>query len=211
MFASDVVTGALVFAFVIVAANASQLASALSQLHAGTGVTTTALFVALFTGIATPALAWRRLYHLAANYIAVGDPKPVSTPYVIDGDTIDDRATGVRYRLANIDAPETHDNARCASEHLIGMLAKQEAISLVRSARSVTVRATWRWDRFGRRVAFVLVDGEDLGHLLMRRGLAWPWRGRKARWCGFRGALAVLLQRRGDQLACARCHRRAAS
>src|SRR5262245_10996333 len=31
----------------------------------------------------------------------------ISAPWVIDGDTIDDRATRTRYRLQNIDAPET--------------------------------------------------------------------------------------------------------
>lgn len=150
----------------------------------------------------------RRLYHAAANTYFVGPPQRIAMPYVIDGDTIDDCTTGVRYRLANIDAPETGENARCFSERTLGQWAKTEAIRLVRNAQDVSVRKTWRTDRFKRRVAFVLVDGRDLGDMLMERGLAWPWRGYRARWCGRRGALSVLMRGRPNHPACFRCHKR---
>jgi hypothetical protein len=130
-------------------------------------------------------------WHLLANLFP-GKPRPLRAPWVIDGDTIDDLRIGKRYRLANIDAPETGDNARCHYERKRGAEAKRMAVLLVRSAGVVSVRETWRTDRYGRKVAYVLIDGEDLGELLVQRGLARPWRGRRRRWCGPKGGLAAI-------------------
>jgi endonuclease YncB( thermonuclease family) len=124
---------------------------------------------------------------------------------VIDGDTIQDLGTGVRYRLANIDAPETGAQARCAIERIAGECAGRVAHNMVRSAKRVEVRRTFRHDRFGRRVAFVLVDGADLGELLMARGLARPWRGRRVRWCGARGGFAQMAKNVQGAPSCRSC------
>src|SRR5262249_16563692 len=137
-------------------------------------------------------LLWRvlrRHWHDFANTHWVGAPRPIRQPWVIDGDTIDDRATGVRYRLANIDAPETGDSAKCYKEAERGQLAKWTAVRLVREANAVRVRPTLRVDRYGRRVAFVLVDNQDLGELLVQLGLAVRWEGRRKKWCGPTGGL----------------------
>jgi endonuclease YncB( thermonuclease family) len=147
----------------------------------------------------------RLIWHDLANALAETRPRPLRAPWVIDGDTIEDRAAGVRYRVANIDAPETGDNAKCFRERQRGELAKREAIRLVRRARSTEVRRTWRTDRHGRRVAFVLVDSEDLGEALMQRGLARPWRGRRERWCGPRGGLAKIAESGAMPFSCAAC------
>jgi endonuclease YncB( thermonuclease family) len=158
--------------------------------------------------ILLPVWHWRYfLWHSFANATAFEAPKPLVRPWIIDGDTIDDRAIGVRYRLANIDAPETGDNAKCYNERRRGELATGAAIRLVRAARSVTVRRTWRTDRYGRRVAFVLVDGEDLGSALVQLGLAHPWRGSRERWCGPRGGLARISRTGGQAFACQACRR----
>jgi hypothetical protein len=132
----------------------------------------------------------RYVWHMAANATAFEQPLVLARVWVIDGDTID--GDGVRYRLANIDAPETGDNARCFREDARGREATKAAIELARGAKVVSVRRTWRTDRFGRRVAFVLVDGDDLGRLLIARGLARPWRGKRERWCGANGGLAKI-------------------
>lgn len=137
--------------------------------------------------------------------IGVGDAKPLVRAFVIDGDTVDDRATGVRYRLANIDAPETGENARCASERAKGEQARALAIALVRNASNVSVRRTWRKDRYGRRIAYVLIDGRDLGEILLAEGLASPWRGWRARWCGPSGPLSKMAASRGEPFACRGC------
>jgi endonuclease YncB( thermonuclease family) len=124
---------------------------------------------------------------------------------VIDGDTITDNATGKRYRLANIDAPETGDNAKCFREHTQGEAAKWFAIRAVRASKVITVRNTFRTDRFGRRIAFVCVDGQDLGEKLVEAGFAMPWRGRRKRWCGSAGQLCQMAMARGEPFSCATC------
>ncbi len=131
------------------------------------------------------------LWHGPANWLAFEKPRPIAA-WVIDGDTIDDRRTGVRYRLANIDAPETGDNAKCFKERERGEQARAVAIRMVRAASTVSVRRTFRTDIYGRRIAFVLVDGEDLGRALMKRGLARPWVGLRRKWCGSHGGLAKI-------------------
>lgn len=147
----------------------------------------------------------RRAWHWLANATALEDPRPLTQVWVLDGDTIEDRETETRYRLANIDAPETGDNAKCSTERARGDMAKWAAVKLVRGAQRVTVRPTWRFDRYGRRVAFVLVDGVDLGEELMKRGLARPWRGRRETWCGKRGGLARIAEAGAAPFACRHC------
>jgi micrococcal nuclease len=147
----------------------------------------------------------RLIWHLTANATAFETPLVLRQPWVIDGDTVDDSATGVRYRLAHIDAPETGDNAKCFNENQRGLEAKREAIRLIRSAGVVSVRRTWRFDRFGRRVAFVLVDGRDLGELLLAAGLARPWPGHRRKWCGPNGGLAKIAQSGVYHHACTTC------
>lgn len=99
------------------------------------------------------AVQWRRedaLWHALANALAEASPRPIADAWVIDGDTIDDRATGVRYRLANIDAPETGAKARCRRERMLGEAARRTAIAMVRAAAKVEARRTFRTDRYGR-------------------------------------------------------------
>jgi endonuclease YncB( thermonuclease family) len=40
-----------------------------------------------------------------------------------------------------------------------------------------------RRDRYDRVVAYIVVDGRDLGEVLMAEGLARAWRGRREPWC----------------------------
>jgi endonuclease YncB( thermonuclease family) len=103
-------------------------------------------------------------------------------PTAVDGDTI--RNGGVTYRLANIDAPETGHRARCESEDQLGRAAARRMQSLMGRADVVTITPTGRRDRYGRTLALVEVDGRDAGEILIREGLARPWRGRRESWCG---------------------------
>jgi endonuclease YncB( thermonuclease family) len=146
----------------------------------------------------------RALWHWLANVTAFERSRPLRRVWVIDGDTIDDLETGVRYRLANIDSPEIGD-AKCFRERERGEQAKWEAVRLVRGAATVAVRRTWRSDQYGRRIAFVSVDGKDLGQLLMDAGLARPWLGRRARWCGRSGGLAKIAAAGAMPHACSTC------
>ena len=86
---------------------------------------------------------------------------------VADGDTIsvlrDGRA--VRVRLQGVDCPENAQD--------FGTKAKQLTSSKV-FGKTVTVIPR-DIDRYGRTVATVMVDGEDLGLALVRAGLAWHY------------------------------------
>jgi micrococcal nuclease len=124
----------------------------------------------------------------AASLTGADDPSRVAQVRVIDGDTIEDTATGERIRLANIDTAETGARAHCAAERRHGEAATLRARELMASA-SVSVQRSGRIDRYGRTIARVSADGRDVGVTLIDEGLARPWRGRREAWCGADGAL----------------------
>lgn len=86
---------------------------------------------------------------------------------VTDGDTVSVLQDGaaVRVRLDGIDAPE---RAQAFSQR-----ARQRLASLV-SGRDVTVSAR-DTDRYGRLVARLVVDGQDVSERLVREGWAWHY------------------------------------
>src|SRR5262245_16537052 len=94
---------------------------------------------------------------------------------VIDGDTFQDMTSGERFRLENIDTPETGPRAHCSAERELGDRATQEARVLIAGAHQIDVRRTGRLDRYDRVIAFFVVDGRDLGELMIAQGLARPW------------------------------------
>lgn len=108
---------------------------------------------------------------------------------VIDGDTIEDMRADITYRIVNIDTPETGSRARCPAERALGDRATSEARTLFSAASDIELRPTGRTDRYGRTIAFVLIDGRDLGETLIAEGLARPWRGRREPWCDAGGNL----------------------
>ncbi len=108
---------------------------------------------------------------------------------IIDGDTLEDTRTDITYRIVNIDTPETGPRARCDAERALGDRATRQARALITRATRVELRPTGRIDRYGRTIAFVLIDGRDLGETLIAEGLARPWRGRREPWCDAGGNL----------------------
>lgn len=167
---------------------------------------------AILWGVLTAALVslalervGRRLWHDLANRFPEKLHLVVMKPCVIDGDTIFDAVSGVRYRFANIDAPETGDGAKCANEAQRGELARLAVVAMVNRAKAVTVRRTWRWDQYDRRIAFVYVDGADIGVALVAKGFARPWRGKRETWCGPHGGLARIGQTRAMPISCKAC------
>ena len=99
--------------------------------------------------------------------------------YVIDGDTFS--LNGTRIRVAGIDAPETHP-ARCPYEAQIGAAATQKLADLLRG------RPLWvsglKTDRYGRAVAVVRVNGEDVANAMIGSGLARNYDGKQRQgWC----------------------------
>jgi len=99
---------------------------------------------------------------------------------VVDGDTF--WFAGEKYRIADIDTPETHP-ARCAEEAALGDAAtgrlrawlNEGAFSLEETGRDT--------DRYGRKLRIVTRGGASVGSVLIDEGLARPWEGRRRGWC----------------------------
>ena len=100
---------------------------------------------------------------------------------VTDGDTIR-LAGGERIRILNVDTPEMGSRARCRAEALLALEARRYLVRRVRQAQRIEVAREGR-DRFGRTLARVRIDGQDIGEELVRNRLAQPWRGHRVAWC----------------------------
>lgn len=99
---------------------------------------------------------------------------------VVDGDTFWLR--GEKVRIADINAPETHQ-AGCAAEQALGRRATVRLAALLNAGPfelAVRGRGT---DRYGRALRVVTRGGRSLGAQLVAEGLAEPWRGRRSDWC----------------------------
>jgi micrococcal nuclease len=96
-----------------------------------------------------------------------------------DGDTLRSPA-GERIRVKGIDTPEI--KGACAYERRLALDARDYVTATVRYARTVELRRVGI-DKYGRTLAYVLVDGKDLGNELVSRGLARKWEGRRRSWC----------------------------
>jgi endonuclease YncB( thermonuclease family) len=99
---------------------------------------------------------------------------------VVDGDTI--WLEGVKIRIADIDAPETHDY-HCASEKELGDRATVRLHELLERG-SITLQPIDRdEDRYGRKLRIVLVNGTSVGDALVSEGLARWYAGGRRPWC----------------------------
>jgi len=103
------------------------------------------------------------------------------TNCVVDGDTI--WMDGVKIRVADIDAPETHP-PRCDYEADLGGRATQRLLQLVNAgpfeARPIGDRDA---DQYGRKLRVLIRGGQSLGDQLVSEGLARTWSGRREPWC----------------------------
>ncbi len=100
----------------------------------------------------------------------------------IDGDTI--VCGRERVRILNVDTPERGSGARCAIEAELAERARVFTAAAIAGGR-VEIRPDPKRprDRYGRTLAWVLVDGADVGDGLVAAGLARPWDGRRRPWC----------------------------
>jgi endonuclease YncB( thermonuclease family) len=101
-----------------------------------------------------------------------------SAVLAIDGDTL--LLDGERLRLFNVDTPEIH--CRCESECRAAWAAKRFTQDTLNAGR-VEIRRTGK-DRYGRTLAYVTVNGRDLGELIIAAGHGRPYHGeRRQSWC----------------------------
>ena len=107
---------------------------------------------------------------------------------VIDGDTFrvdinelpDIIGKNIRIRILGIDAPEI--NGKCAFEKELAIKARDFVQILLDNADSVILKNLDRGNFF-RLLAEVIVDGKNLGELLIAKDLAVRYQGKKSTWC----------------------------
>ena len=116
-----------------------------------------------------------------------------SSIYWSDGDS--GRIDGVKFRLANVDAPETggvgaRGGAKCEYERELGFEAKAFMVELTREA-ALVITSNSGPDRYEREVITRSANGQDIGEAGSLAGHLGPWphRGRRAltkkpNWCG---------------------------
>jgi endonuclease YncB( thermonuclease family) len=102
------------------------------------------------------------------------------TNCVVDGDTF--WFAGEKYRIADIDTPETHP-ARCAEEAALGEAATGRLREWLNDGAFSLESAGRDADRYGRKLRVPTRDGESVGSVLVDEGLARPWEGRRRPWC----------------------------
>jgi micrococcal nuclease len=116
---------------------------------------------------------------LAAATFALCADAPRTT-CVVDGDTF--WLNGEKVRIADINAPETHE-AGCPAERALGDRATRRLIALLNAGPftlEIEGRAT---DRYGRALRVARRGGRSIGQQLVSEGLAEPWRGKRSDWC----------------------------
>lgn len=99
---------------------------------------------------------------------------------VVDGDTI--WLEGMKIRIADIDAPETHDY-RCQAEKDLGDRATVRLREILQGG-NIALRSIERdADQYGRKLRIVMVDGQSVGEALVAEGLARWYAGGRRPWC----------------------------
>lgn len=102
------------------------------------------------------------------------------TNCVVDGDTI--WFQGQNIRIADIDAPETHD-WHCPTEKALGDKATARLHELVNSG-PITLQPIDRdQDVYGRKLRLVFVNGQSVGRTLVSEGVAHRYVRGKLPWC----------------------------
>lgn len=90
---------------------------------------------------------------------------------VVDGDTV--RLDGETIRLIGFDTPETFE-AACESERVRGEAATARLRDLLDAASEARLSFRANPDRYQRRLAQLMLDGEDLAVTVVDEGLARP-------------------------------------
>jgi endonuclease YncB( thermonuclease family) len=99
---------------------------------------------------------------------------------VVDGDTI--WIEGQNVRIADIDAPETHEPS-CAEERALGDRAAARLRQLLNSGEVKLASIDRDMDVYGRKLRIVEVNGASVGGTLVDEGLARWYAGGRRPWC----------------------------
>ena len=131
-------------------------------------------FFGLLFGMGTPECAnWHR--HYQTQKVQRQDIT------VIDGDTITWKQT-TRVRLMGFDTPEL--SGRCNLERRLAQDAKGKLHSLLAAATDIELVNRSERDQYGRLLAWLMIDGRDVGRVLISERLARPYDGgQRMAWC----------------------------
>jgi endonuclease YncB( thermonuclease family) len=100
---------------------------------------------------------------------------------IVDGDTI--WQNGVKMRLLEIDTPETFE-PQCDREKQLGEKAKLRLQALMSNGYRLADSGTKdRTSDHRNLVHVILPNGQDVGKVLVKEGLAQPWPNKGNRWC----------------------------
>lgn len=128
---------------------------------------------------------------MLSSFSTMADDMRLPFRGVTDGDTIRSSVKlvcplcNVTVRLNGIDTPESSYLAKCPKEKALGLEAKAFLQALFAGKTEFMARNV-KWDKYGGRIlAYVELDGKDVGQLLIDKGLAKPYTGSgpKPDWC----------------------------
>ncbi|WP_090525225.1 thermonuclease family protein [Paracoccus isoporae] len=101
---------------------------------------------------------------------------------VVDGDTI--RWQGQRIRLQGLDSPELF-SPQCQAELAAARAARDALRERLAAAQRAELRIAPELDRYGRGLARLALDGEDVARAMIRAGHARRYEGgARPGWCG---------------------------
>ena len=105
--------------------------------------------------------------------------------YCYDGDTcyviIDGQDTKIR--LLELDTPEI-SKPKCDQELEWGLRARDYVNNLIANAKTIEIKTEYQKDFFGRTLAYLIIDGEDVSALLVKNDLGVVYvKGHKMDWC----------------------------
>ena len=114
----------------------------------------------------------------AVHFQVCGGGKRITC--VVDGDTF--WLNGTKIRVLDIDAPEA-SRPQCPREKQLADLATQRLTQLLNEGEFELRGIARDEDRYGRKLRSVHRDGQSLGDVLLKEGLAQRYAGRKPDWC----------------------------
>ena len=105
--------------------------------------------------------------------------------YCYDGDTcyviIDGNKANIR--LLELDTPEI-TKPKCEAELELGLEARDYLNNLITNASSVEIKTEYEKDYFGRTLAYLIVDGEDVSSMIVKNNLGVKYdTNNKMNWC----------------------------
>ena len=105
--------------------------------------------------------------------------------YCYDGDTCYVTLNGVntKIRLLELDTPEI-SKPKCDAELELGLKARDYLNNLIANASSIKFKTDYTQDYFGRILAYLIIDGEDVSAKIVSNNLGVPYdRNNKQNWC----------------------------